>query len=193
MKFFSSSLLVLALSPFVCASPTPSPDTEVAVRQTSDSPNTAVVPSTLFEVFQILEQTVEDISPGLAAISAGAGPEGQSRTATVVPLLQKLADALRTATTQLAALAPGDMGAADQVIADLIDKILNDLNDALNPLVTKLGLVAILTPLDGTLSALLTALTLPVLAPVLGLVGALLVPIGGLVGGLLSTLGLAGL
>ncbi|KAJ6558055.1 hypothetical protein B0H19DRAFT_1070630 [Mycena capillaripes] len=174
MKFFSSSLLaVLALALFVCASPAPSPfpDNEVAVRQADVSPNTSILPLTIFAVFQILNLAVQAILPGIAAIVAGAGIEGQSPTASIIPLLERLATALDTATTQLAA----------------------DVNDALNTLVPKLGLDAILTPLDAALTGLLTALTIPVLAPVLALVGALLVPIGGIVGGLLSALGLAGL
>ncbi|KAJ6558010.1 hypothetical protein B0H19DRAFT_1070590 [Mycena capillaripes] len=196
MKFFSSSLLaVLALALFVCASPapSPSPDNEVAVRQADVSPNASILPLTLFAVFQILRLAVQGILPGIAAIVAGAGPEGQSPTAAVVPLLVDLATALDTATTQLAQVPPGAMGADDQIIANLINDILNDVNDALNKLVPKLGLDAILTPLDAALTGLLTSLTIPVLAPVLALVGALLVPIGGIVGGLLSALGLAGL
>ncbi|KAJ7666018.1 hypothetical protein DFH06DRAFT_265108, partial [Mycena polygramma] len=189
MMFFSSSLFVLALSPFVVASPTPAPN-EVA-RQDS-SPNASVVPLTLFTVLQTLNEAVLAITPGLETIVASSGPEGQLPSASVVPLLNQLADALRTSTGQLAAVGPGNMGAADEVIGKLVETTLNDVNDALNKLVPKLGLNAVLTPLDGALTGLLTGLS-PVLAPVIATVGAILVPVGGVVGGLLATLNLSGL
>ncbi|KAJ7666031.1 hypothetical protein DFH06DRAFT_1323178 [Mycena polygramma] len=175
MMFFSSSLLVLALSPFV-----------------DSSPNASVVPLTLFTVLQTLDKVVQAIGPGLDTIVASSGPEGQPPSASVVPLLAQLKDGLTTATQQLAAVSPGDMGAADQVIGKTVETLLNDVNDALNKLVTKLGLDAVLTPLDGALTGLLTGLS-PVLAGVVATVGALLVPVGGVVGGLLATLNLSGL
>ncbi|KAJ7662179.1 hypothetical protein DFH06DRAFT_366812 [Mycena polygramma] len=189
MMFFSSSLLVLALSAFVVASPTPSPN-EVA-RQDS-SPNTSVVPLTLNEVLQTLNKAVDAIAPGIDTIVAASGPEADSPSASIVPLLKQLADALTASTGQLAAVGPGNMGAADQDIGNLVETILNKLNDALNKLVPKLGLNAVLTPLDGALTGLLTGLS-PVLAPVIATVGAILVPVGGVVGGLLATLNLSGL
>ncbi|KAJ6470587.1 hypothetical protein C8R47DRAFT_1222493 [Mycena vitilis] len=197
MKFFSSSLLVLALSPFVVASPTPSPNAEIIARNSEvarqdSSPDASVVPLTLFAILQILNSAVQGISPGLNAIVAASGPEGQLPSASVVPLLQQLAEALSTSTEQLAAVGPGNMGAADEVIGKLVETILNDVNDALNKLVPKLGLNGVLTPLDGALTGLLTGLS-PVLAPVIATVGAILVPVGGVVGGLLAALNLSGL
>ncbi|KAJ6504344.1 hypothetical protein C8R47DRAFT_1067256 [Mycena vitilis] len=197
MKFFSSSLLVLALSPFVVASPTPSPNAEIVARNSEvarqdSSPNGSVVPLTLFAVLQILNTAVQAITPGLNTIVAASGPAGQLPSASVVPLLQQLAEALSTSTAQLAAVGPGNMGAADEVIGKLVETILNDVNDALNKLVPKLGLNGVLTPLDGALTGLLTGLS-PVLAPVIATVGAILVPVGGVVGGLLAALNLSGL
>jgi hypothetical protein len=68
MKFFSSSLFVLALSLFAVASPAPSRDTEdalVARQNTGTVPNTSVLPLTIYEVFQILNVAVEAITPGI--------------------------------------------------------------------------------------------------------------------------------
>ncbi|KAJ7858723.1 hypothetical protein B0H13DRAFT_2283011 [Mycena leptocephala] len=196
MKFFSSSLFVLALSLFVVASPAPSGDTEdalVARQNTGTVPNTSVLPLTIYEVFQILNVAVEAITPGIAAIVASAGPEGQLPTASVIPLLENLAVALNTATSQLAAVPPGDMGADDEILAKLVEDTLDDANTALNTLVPKLGLDAVLTPLDGALTGLLTALGTSLLPPVFALVGGVLIAVGGVVGGLLQGLGLAGL
>ncbi|KAJ6458115.1 hypothetical protein C8R47DRAFT_1203262 [Mycena vitilis] len=206
MMFFSSSLLVLALSAFAVGSPTPSPN-EVA-RQDS-SPNSSVVPLTLNKVLGTLNQAVLELGPGIGeflcvpmshdnnelnldAIVAASGPEGQLPSASVVPLLEQLAGTLTDSTGQLAAVGPGNMGAADEDIGKLVESILNELNDALNKLVPKLGLNGVLTPLDGALTGLLTGLS-PVLGPVVAAVGAILVPVGGVVGGLLATLNLSAL
>ncbi|KAJ6470578.1 hypothetical protein C8R47DRAFT_1148533 [Mycena vitilis] len=180
---------------------TPSPNAEISVRnsavnarqESSGSPNASVAPLTLSTVFKILGQAVEALGPGINTIVAASGPEGQSPDASVVPLLSQLKDALTDATQQLADVGPGNMGAADQAIGKLVETVLNDLNDsALNKLVAKLGLDAVLTPLDGALTGLLTGLS-PVLAGVVATVGAILVPVGGVVGGLLATLNLSGL
>ncbi|KAJ7185754.1 hypothetical protein C8R46DRAFT_1025716 [Mycena filopes] len=191
MKFFSSSLLVLGLSLSAAANPLPKAavewrDTAVAVRDTV--PNTSVAPLTLFSVFQTLNVAVKALTPGLLAISAGEGPQGQAGE--IGPLVDQLVAALNTATSQLSALPPGDMGGADADIADLVEEILNDVNTALNGLVPKLGLDGLLTPLDGALTGLLTTLG-GILPPVLALVGGVLTPVGGLVGSLLAGLGLA--
>jgi hypothetical protein len=59
------------------------------------------------------------------AIIASSGPAGQLPTSSVVPLLDELTDALNTATTQLSTNAPGDMGANDEDLANLINEILD--------------------------------------------------------------------
>jgi len=81
-------------------------------------------------------------------------------------------------------LTPGDMGDADQDIAELIQKVLD--------LVPKLGLDGILAPLDAALSGLLVALN-PLVAGILTVLQPLLITLGGVVGGLLNALGIAGL
>ncbi|KAJ7507128.1 hypothetical protein B0H11DRAFT_191936 [Mycena galericulata] len=185
---FSTSLLVAALGLFASASPVPSRDAELAARDTV--PNTSVVPLSIFAVFQTLEEAVTALTPGLDAIPAAEGAEGQ--TGSVAPLLDQLVAALDTATSSLATLSPGDMGAADQDLATLIENVLDDLNTALNKLVPKLGLNGLLTPVDGALSGLLTGLN-GLLPGLLATVGAILIPVGGVVGGLLSSLGLGSL
>ncbi|KAJ7858755.1 hypothetical protein B0H13DRAFT_2356425 [Mycena leptocephala] len=170
-EFLSSLLFVLALSVFVVASPAPSRDTEdalVARQNTGTVPSTSVL--TVYAVFQILNVAVRAITPRIAAIVAGAGPEGQLPTASVIPLLGNLA-----------------------ILAKLVEDTLDDVNTALNTLVPKLGLDAVLTPLDGALTGLLTALETSLLPPVFALVGGVLIAVGGVVGGLLQSLGLAGL
>jgi hypothetical protein len=59
------------------------------------------------------------------AIIASSGPAGELPTSSVVPLLDELTDALNTATAQLSTNAPGDMGANDEVLANLINDILD--------------------------------------------------------------------
>ncbi|KAJ7359528.1 hypothetical protein DFH08DRAFT_801320 [Mycena albidolilacea] len=53
---------------------------------------------------------------------------------------------------------PGDMGANDEDLANLINEILDDVNGALNKLIPKLGLDGLLTPVDTAVSGLLTSL-----------------------------------
>ncbi|KAJ6511540.1 hypothetical protein C8R47DRAFT_737838 [Mycena vitilis] len=189
MMFFSFSLLFLALSACAVGIPMPSPN---AVARQDSSPNTSVAPVTLNKVLGTLNQAVLELAPGIDAIVAASGPEGQLPSASVVPLLKQVADTLTDSTGQLAAVGPGNMGAADEDIGKLVESILNELNDALNKLVPKLGLNGVLTPLDGALTGLLTGLS-PVLGPVVAAVGAILVPVGGVVGGLLASLNLSGL
>ncbi|KAJ7778197.1 hypothetical protein B0H16DRAFT_880345 [Mycena metata] len=188
MKFFSSSLHVLVLGLFAAANPVPAESRDAAVAIRDTVPNTAVVPLTLYSVFQILNVAVKAITPGLTAIAAGEGAEGQAGE--TAPLIEALIVALNNATSQLSALPAGDMGGADADIANLVEEVLDDVNTALNGLVPKLGLDGLLTPLDAALTGLLTTLG-GILPPVLALVGAVLIPVGGLVGSLLAGLGLA--
>ncbi|KAJ7827024.1 hypothetical protein B0H14DRAFT_1241871 [Mycena olivaceomarginata] len=190
MKFFSS-LVVLSLGLFAAGSPVPSPATEVAVRDTE--PNTSVVPLTLFALFQTVEEAVAGLMPTLLAIIASSGPAGQLPTSSVVPLLDELTDALNTATTQLSTNAPGDMGANDEDLANLINEILDDVNTALNKLVPKLGLNGLLTPVDAAVSGLLVSLDASLVPSLLAALQPLLVGLGGVVGGLLAGLNLASL
>ncbi|KAJ7447627.1 hypothetical protein FB451DRAFT_1188157 [Mycena latifolia] len=112
------------------------------------------------------------------------------------PKKKKTSEALRkhmnTAATSLASLFPGDAGAANKDIANLVTDTLDAVNTALNKLVPKLGLDGLLTPVDGALTGLLTGLG-GILPPVLALVGGILIPVGDFVGSLLSGLGLAAL
>ncbi|KAJ7760804.1 hypothetical protein B0H14DRAFT_3165748 [Mycena olivaceomarginata] len=191
MKFFSS-LVILSLGLSAATSPVPSPDTtEVAIRDTD--PNTSVVPLTLFALFQTLEEAVAGLTPALLAIVTSAGPEGQVPTSSVVPLLDQLTDALNTATSQLSTNAPGDMGANDEDLANLINEILNNVNTALNTLVPKLGLDGLLTPVDAAVSGLLTSLDASLVPGLLATLQPLLVGLGGVVGGLLAGLNLSSL
>ncbi|KAJ7359536.1 hypothetical protein DFH08DRAFT_1038382 [Mycena albidolilacea] len=191
MKFFSS-LVVLSLGLFAAASPIPSLDaTEIAVRDTD--PNTSVVPLTLFALFQTLEEAVVGLTPTLLAIIASSGPAGQLPTSSVVPLLDELTDALNTATAQLSTNAPGDMGANDEDLANLINEILDDVNTALNKLVAKLGLDGLLTPVDAAVSGLLVSLDASLAPSLLAALQPLLVGLGGVVGGLLAGLDLSSL
>ncbi|KAJ7493803.1 hypothetical protein FB451DRAFT_1551152 [Mycena latifolia] len=185
---FSRSLFVLALGLFAAASPAPARDVELATRDTV--PNTSVLPLTVFAVFQTLKAAVDAILPGIDTIVAAEGPAGSAGS--VAPLLTELTEALNTATTSLASLSPGDAGAANEDIANLVADTLDAVNTALNKLVPKLGLNGLLTPVDGALTGLLTGLG-GILPPVLALVGGILIPVGGLVGSLLSGLGLAAL
>ncbi|KAJ7790555.1 hypothetical protein B0H14DRAFT_3891135 [Mycena olivaceomarginata] len=191
MKFFSS-LVVLSLGLFAAASPVPSLDTtEIAVRDTD--PNTSVVPLTLFALFQTLEEAVVGLTPTLLAIVASSGPAGQLPTSSVVPLLDELTDALNTATAQLSTNGPGDMGANDEDLANLIKKTLDGVNTALNKLVPKLGLNGLLTPVDAAVSGLLVSLDASLVPSLLAALQPLLVGLGGVVGGLLAGLNLASL
>jgi hypothetical protein len=61
----------------------------------------------------------------VVAIIAASGPAGQLPTSSVVPLLDQLTAALNIASTQLASNAPGDMGANDEDLADLIHDVLD--------------------------------------------------------------------
>ncbi|KAJ7760801.1 hypothetical protein B0H14DRAFT_3895692 [Mycena olivaceomarginata] len=191
MKFFSS-LVVLSLGLVAAASPVLSPNTpEVAVRDTV--PNASVVPLTLFAVFQTLKEAVVGLTPTLLAIIAASGPAGQLPTSSVVPLLDQLTAALNIASTQLASNAPGDMGANDEDLADLIHDVLDDVNTALNKLVPKLGLDGLLTPVDAAVSGLLVSLDASLVPGLLAALQPLLVGLGGVVGGLLAGLNLSGL
>ncbi|KAJ7016006.1 hypothetical protein C8F04DRAFT_1408174 [Mycena alexandri] len=187
MKFFSS-LLVLGLGLFAAANPVPAESRDAAIAIRDTVPNASVAPLTLYSVFQILNVAVKAITPGLGAIPAGEGPQGQAGE--VAPLIEALIVALNNATSQLSALPAGDMGGADADIAGLVEEILDDVNTALNGLVPKLGLDGLLTPLDAALTGLLTTLG-GILPGVLALVGGILIPVGGLVGSLLAGLGLA--
>ncbi|KAJ7902714.1 hypothetical protein B0H14DRAFT_3123145 [Mycena olivaceomarginata] len=85
---------------------------------------------------------------------ASSGPAGQLPTSSVVPLLVDRTGALNTATAQLSTNAPGDQGANDEDLANLINEILDitigqDVNTALNKLVPKLGLDGLLTPVPS--------------------------------------------
>ncbi|KAJ7725598.1 hypothetical protein B0H14DRAFT_2641285 [Mycena olivaceomarginata] len=183
MKFFSS-LVVLSLG----SSPPPA---LYSVRDTV--PNASVVPLTLFAVFQTLKEAVVGLTPTLLAIIAASGPAGQLPTSSVVPLLDQLTAALNIANTQLASNAPGDMGANDEDLADLIHDVLDDVNTALNKLVPKLGLDGLLTPVDAAVSGLLVSLDASLVPGLLAALQPLLVGLGGVVGGLLSGLNLSGL
>ncbi|KAJ7611302.1 hypothetical protein FB45DRAFT_1065956 [Roridomyces roridus] len=192
---FPTTFFFLTLSLFAGAKPLPA---DVAVRDTTATdlavrdtvPNTSVVPLTLFEVFQVLQEAVVALTPGLESIAASMGPEGQAGA--VAPLIESLVEDLNTATASLASLTPGDMGAADADLAKLVENVLDDVNIALNKLIPQLGLDGVLAPVDGALSGLLTGLN-GIVPGVLALVGAVLIPVGGLVGSLLANLGLAGL
>ncbi|KAJ6487781.1 hypothetical protein C8R45DRAFT_1144179 [Mycena sanguinolenta] len=190
---FTSAFAVLSLGLFAAASPAPSHPNNAEVAARSTVPNTSVVPLTLYTVFQTLDEVIVAVTPTLAAIVAAAGPDGQLPSSSVVPLVEKLTDALNTAGAQLAATPPGDMGATDEALAQLIKQVLDDLNTALNTLVPKLGLNGILSPLDAALASLLTGLNSSLLPGVLTALQPLLVGLGGVVGGLLSGLNLSGL
>ncbi|KAF8162409.1 hypothetical protein K438DRAFT_296498 [Mycena galopus ATCC 62051] len=95
------------------------------------------------------------LTPTLDALVAAAGPEGQLPAARVIPLIQQLTVALNTASAQLAANPPGGVIVTDEVLAQLIQNVLDDLNTALNTLVSKLGLDGLLTPLDAAVVGLL--------------------------------------
>ncbi|KAJ7771025.1 hypothetical protein DFH07DRAFT_953650 [Mycena maculata] len=151
---FPSSLLVLSLGLFAGASPVPSRHDTV--------PNTSVVPLTAYSVFQTLEEAVTALKPGLETIATS---DSGGQTGNVAPLLSELTDALNTATASLAH-SPGDAGAATTRAHD----IHQDLNTALNGLVTELGLDNLLTPVDMALSGLLTGLN-AILPGVLAIVG----------------------
>ncbi|KAJ7359577.1 hypothetical protein DFH08DRAFT_952693 [Mycena albidolilacea] len=174
MKFFSS-LVVLSLGLIAAASPVLSPNTpEVAVRDTV--PNASVVPLTLFAVFQTLKEAVVGLTPTLLAIIAASGPAGQLPISSV-----------------LASNAPGDMGANDEDLADLIHDVLDDVNTALSKLVPKLGLDGLLTPVDAAVYGLLVSLDASLVPGLLAALQPLLVGLGGVVGGLLAGLNLSGL
>ncbi|KAJ7611281.1 hypothetical protein FB45DRAFT_875478 [Roridomyces roridus] len=189
---FPTTFFFLTLSLFAGAKPLPA---DVAVRDTTATdlavrdtvPNTSVVPLTIFEVFQVLQEAV--VAHPRARIATSMGPEGQAGA--VAPLIQSLVQDLNTATESLASLSPGDMG-ADADLAKLVENVLDDVNTALNKLIPQLGLDGVLAPVDGALSGLLTGLN-GIVPGVLALVGAILIPVGGLVGSLLAGLGLAGL
>ncbi|KAJ7611286.1 hypothetical protein FB45DRAFT_1037618 [Roridomyces roridus] len=176
---FPTAFFCLSLSLFAGAKPLPA---DLAVRDTV--PNASVVPLTIFEVFQVLQEAVVALTPGLESIASSMGPEGQAGA--VAPLIESLVEDLNTATESLASLTPGDMGAADADLAKLIQNVLDDVNTALNKLIPQLGLDGVLAPVDGALSGLLTGLN-GIVPGVLALVGAILIPVGGLVGSLLAS------
>ncbi|KAF8186978.1 hypothetical protein K438DRAFT_1023204 [Mycena galopus ATCC 62051] len=190
---FTSSFAALSLGLFAAARAAPSrPDTaELAARSTV--PNVAVVPLTLSAVFDTLDEVIVGLTPTLDALVAAAGPEGQLPSASVIPLVQQLTAALNTASAQLAANPPGDMTVTDEVLAQLIQNVLDDLNTALNTLVPKLGLDGLLTPLDAAVAGLLTSLNASLVPGLLAALQPLLVGLGGVVGGLLAGLNLSGL
>ncbi|KAJ7790570.1 hypothetical protein B0H14DRAFT_3891146 [Mycena olivaceomarginata] len=119
-------------------------------RRPGHDPNTSVVPLTLFALFQTLERPSRDCCL--------VGTSGPTADLECVPLLDELTDALNTATAQLSTNAPGDMGANDEDLANLINEILDGVNTALNKLVPKLGLNGLLTPVDAAVSGLLVSL-----------------------------------
>ncbi|KAJ7906332.1 hypothetical protein B0H13DRAFT_2274132 [Mycena leptocephala] len=123
-----------------------------------------------------------------------AGTVPSTSVLTVNAVFQILNVAVEAITPGIACcVPPGDMGADDQILAKLVEDTLDDANTALNTLVPKLGLDAVLTPLDGALTGLLTALETSLLPSVFALVGGVLIAVGGVIGGLLQSLGLAGL
>ncbi|KAJ7790568.1 hypothetical protein B0H14DRAFT_3569337 [Mycena olivaceomarginata] len=166
------------------------PATEVAIRDTD--PNTSVVPLTLFALFQTLEETVAGLTPTLLRLPH-RGQQANCRPERRTPSRPALTDALNTATTQLSTNAPGDMGANDEVLATLINEILDDVNTALNKLVPNLGLDGLLTPVDAAVSAPLVSLDASFVPGLLPALQPLLVGFGGVVGGLLAGLDLSSL
>ncbi|KAJ7050322.1 hypothetical protein C8F01DRAFT_1092514 [Mycena amicta] len=187
---FSKCLALLALgasSSFAVPVPAPAANNvELATRQND------VLPQTLFSVFQTLNEAVKALDPGLEGIINTSGGAANP-TAAVVPLVSNVVDALNTATSQLATVAPGDQGAADKDLADLINSVLDDLFQALNTLLPKLGLTGATTGLDTPVAALLTSLNGSLLPGVLSLVGALVTSLSPLVGGLVGGLGVGSL
>ncbi|KAJ7827023.1 hypothetical protein B0H14DRAFT_1241875 [Mycena olivaceomarginata] len=183
--------VVLFIGLFAAGSPVPSPATEVAIRDTD--PNTSVVPLTLFALFQTLEETVAGLTPTLFAI-ASSGATGQLPTSSVVPLLDQRSPMRSTPRPPSFLLTPpGDMGANDEVLATLINEILDDVNTALNKLVPNLGLDGLLTPVDAAVSAPLVSLDASFVPGLLPALQPLLVGFGGVVGGLLAGLDLSSL
>ncbi|KAF8186876.1 hypothetical protein K438DRAFT_1765053 [Mycena galopus ATCC 62051] len=178
---FTSYFAVLSLGLFAAASPTRPDSAAMAARSTV--PNVAVVPLTLSAVFNTLKKRA-------CSRSGSGGPTLNRQRYTP---RSGAHGALNTASAQLAANPPGDMTVTDEVLAQLIKNVLDDLNTALNTLVPKLGLDGLLTPLDAAVAGLLTSLNASLVPGLLTALQPLLVGLGGVVGRLLAGLNLSGL
>ncbi|KAF7318398.1 hypothetical protein HMN09_00349000 [Mycena chlorophos] len=179
-------------SPLPVANPHPKGDMHNAAAALLKRQSNDVLPLTIKSVFDTLEEAVAALDPGLETIIQTSGG-GEDPSAAVIPLVSNVVDALNTATSQLASVAPGDQGAADQDLADLINSVLADLFQALNTLLPKLGLSGAIGGLDTAVAALLTTLNASLLPGVLSLVGGLLTALAPLVGGLVGGLGVGNL
>ncbi|KIY64356.1 hypothetical protein CYLTODRAFT_425286 [Cylindrobasidium torrendii FP15055 ss-10] len=140
------------------------------------------------EVEVEVEVEVSDILNDLLDVTSSVLPQLSAVTditeGTVLPLVQKLTDALQTASDDLAGLSAPSSGAAlasrdgQEEVAQLLNTILSDVGNTLNPILGDLQKIPAVAELLKTLS--------PVLHTVLGAVEALLPGVLALVSGLLG-------
>ncbi|KAJ7221283.1 hypothetical protein GGX14DRAFT_429390 [Mycena pura] len=113
--------------------------------------------------------------PNLAETIIATSGGTTDPSASVIPLVSNLVDALNDAATTLAAAQPGDVGATNDALAGLVNSILNDLFQALNTLIPQTGLTPTVGGLDGAVAALLAALNASAIPGLLAAVGGLCV------------------
>ncbi|KIY61135.1 hypothetical protein CYLTODRAFT_495390 [Cylindrobasidium torrendii FP15055 ss-10] len=160
------------------------------------------------EVEVEVEVEVSDILNDLLDVTTSVLPELSAVTditeATVLPLVQKLTDALQTASSDLHGLRMPDTGAilasrdGQEEVAQLLNTVLSDVGNTLNPILGDLqkipavaALLKELNPVLHTVLATVETLLPGVLALVSGLLGPVVDILHGLgLGGVLGLLGL---
>ncbi|KAJ7221284.1 hypothetical protein GGX14DRAFT_669282 [Mycena pura] len=183
---FAKSLAIVALGAVSFASPVAKP--ALVDRVALVPRQNAVLTGTLYEAFQTVDTAVKALIPALDTIIATSGGTADP-SASVIPLVSNLVDALNDAATKLVAAQPGDVGATNDALSGLVNSILNDLFQALNTLIPKTGLTPTVGGLDGAVAGLLAALNTSAIPGLLTAVGGLVQQLAPLVGGLVGVLG----